>query len=71
MKKNIIKTGFTMLMLVLGLTFTNNANAKELSCISVPIDCGDGRGTIGLACGYTAEEIAQEALQLAEAFCGY
>ncbi len=50
--------------------FALASNAVEITCISVTIDCGDGTGTVGLACGATPDEIAQEALELAEAFCG-
>lgn len=66
MKNNIKKATLISVFLVA----FSLVSLASYTCLSVVIDCGDGRGTIGLACGNTAEEIAQEALLLAEAFCG-
>lgn len=67
MKKLLMKLVFVG-MFIFGFAFASNA--VEITCISVTIDCGDGTGTVGLACGATAMEIAEEADALAEAFCG-
>jgi hypothetical protein len=65
MKKNIKKATLISVFLVA----FSLVSLASYTCLSVVIDCGDGRGTIGLACGNSTQEIADEAWQLYLAFC--
>ena len=49
----------------MGSTYSANA-----ACMTAAVDCGDGTGTNAIACGDTVAEIAKEANEIADAFCG-
>ena len=69
MKKNIIKSGLLLVVFVLGITFTNNANATEEQCHTVQILCGDSSVNFGLVCGSTYEEYMRNYDEMVSVVC--
>jgi hypothetical protein len=51
---------------MVGFTKTSSA----LHCLTVYVECDDGSGGSGLACGETTEELIENALELSEVICG-
>ena len=68
MKKSFFSILFVVLFLA-GFSNISNAETNE-KCLTVTVDCGDGNGGYGLACGNTSAELISEALELADVICG-
>ena len=68
MKKSFFSILFIALILV-GFSVTGKAQTTE-KCITVTVDCGDGNGGYGLACGETTTALIAEAQELSDVICG-
>lgn len=66
MMKKYLLTLFIVGILMVGFTKTSSA----LHCLTVYVECDDGSGGSGLACGETTEELIENALELSEVICG-
>jgi hypothetical protein len=62
--KKVIKKSLLVSLLLVSFTMVSMA-----ICVPVTVDCGNGTGTNGMACGDTTGEIVEEAMDLADAFC--
>lgn len=68
MKKALIFLSF-LGFFTLGVGNTSNA-ARDETCVTEVFDCGDGRGSLGLVCGSSTEEMEKAEDEMLEVICG-
>ncbi|WP_010528736.1 hypothetical protein [Thermophagus xiamenensis] len=62
------KTGLIFTMIITMLTGTAGINEVSADCVTVAIDCNNGKGTVTSACG-TTEQVAEIIKEVIEITC--
>jgi hypothetical protein len=66
--KKILKLTLLLGFLFIGSHFAD-CEEKTQTCFFVPVDCGNGKGSIALVCGTTTMDILIEVDEMARVIC--